>query len=320
MLDVLGLGSIFVDYFFETEVNCLKKVGLAVEEDCLWQSEFKKNQNLFLKGLKLKTKSLGGMTVNVLMVLSRLGLKCGNLGIIGNDEDGNFAREKIRGVNIDEVIEGGETAKCFCLVTSRGQERTFVVYPNKEEDRVFDKIDMDYINNSKFVHLSPFFTKDMKLTFEKVKDLVGKVKGPKITFAPSATYAGYGLDKLRPILEKTEVYFSNKWEMEKFKKTGDLTYESKKLLEYGPKIVVCTLGSEGVLVTTENKQFKRGAIKPKKIIDSTGAGDTFAGGFLYGLIKGKTIEEAADMGTKLASMSLGGYGQSWLEDLINDFD
>ncbi len=320
MLDVVGLGSIFVDYFFETEVDHLKKVGLTIEEDCLWEDKFKKNQKLFLKGLKLKTKSLGGMTVNTIMVLSKLGLKCGTLGIIGNDSDGKFVREKIKSIDIDEVISGGETAKCFCLITNKGQERTFVVYANKKEDNVFNKINMDYINQSKFIHLSPFFTKDMEVTFEKVVDLVDEIKGPKITFTPSATYVGYGLNKLKPILKKTEVYFSNKWEMERLNETKDFVYESKKLLEYGPKIVVCTLGSDGVLITTAEKQFKMPSVKPKKIIDSTGAGDTFAAGFLYGMIKNKTIEEAAQIGTKLASISLGGYGESWLEDLIDKFD
>jgi len=291
-----------------------------MEEECLWGENFKKNQKLFLKGLELRTKSLGGMTVNTIMVLSKIGLKCGTLGIIGNDTDGDFVRDEIKGININEVIIGGDTAKCLCLITNKGTERTFVPYPNKKEDGVFDKINIDYINNSKFVHLSPFFTKDMRLTFEKVKELVEKIEGPKLTFTPSKTYAGYGLDELRPILKKTYVYFSNKWEMKNLNKSSDLSYESKKILEYGPKIVVCTLGSEGVLITTAEKQFQMGSIKPKKIIDSTGAGDTFAGGFLYGLIKDKTIKEATHIGTKLASMSLSEYGEGWLDSLVNDFD
>ncbi len=82
MLDVIGLGSIFVDYFFETEVSHLEKVGLSIEEDCLWEDKFKKNQKLFLEGLKLKTKSLGGMSVNTIMLMSKLGLKSGIIGII----------------------------------------------------------------------------------------------------------------------------------------------------------------------------------------------------------------------------------------------
>lgn len=320
MLDIIGLGSIFVDYFFETEVSHLKEVGLSIEEDCLWEDKFEKNQKLFLKGLKLKAKSLGGMTVNTLMVLSKMGLKCGTIGIIANDEDGDFVREKIEGINIDEIIKGGNTAKCFCLITNKGKERTFVSAPNKEEDGVLNKINTDYINTAKFIHLSPFFTKDMEKSFEKVKDVVAKIEGPKLAFTPSETYVGYGLDKLRPILEKTHIFFSNKWEMEILDKSKDFVYESKKLLEYGPKIVICTLGSEGVLVTTLDKQFKIPAIKPKKIVDSTGAGDTFAAGFLYGMIKNKTIEEATEIGTKLASMSLENYGELWLNNLTDKFD
>lgn len=320
MLDVLGIGSIFVDYFFESEVSHLKKVGLAIEEDCLWENKFKKNQKLFLEGLELKVKSLGGMSVNTVMLLSKLGIKCGIIGIIGNDENGEFVRNKIRKVNIDEVKLGGNTAKCFCLITSKGKERTFVSAPNKKEDEIFDKINIDYINKAKFVHLSPFFTQNMELTFKDVRKLAEKISGPKLTFTPSTAYVGYGIDELKPILRKTEVYFSNKWEMENLSKSKNLAYESKKLLEYGPKIVVCTLGSEGVLITTAEKQFEIPAIKPKKIIDSTGAGDTFAGGFLYGLVKNKSLEESAEIATKLASMSLSDYGQNWLNGLVNNFD
>ena len=126
MLDIVGLGSIFVDYFFETEVSHLKKIGLSIEEDCLWEDKIGKNQKLFLKGLELKAKSLGGMSVNTIMVLSKLGFQCGMTGIIGNDDDGNFVRDNIKGIDIDEVSVGGNTAKCFCLITNKGKERTFV--------------------------------------------------------------------------------------------------------------------------------------------------------------------------------------------------
>lgn len=314
MLDIIGVGSIFVDYFFETEVSHLKKIGLAVEDDCLWEDKIEKNQKLFLDGLKLKAKSLGGMSVNTIMVLSKLGLKCGMTGIIGSDNDGNFVKNQIKGINIDEVSTGGNTAKCFCLITNKGKERTFVSSPNKKEPGVFNKINIDYINTAKFIHLSPFFTQDMRLTFEKVKDLVNKIKGPKLTFTPSTTYLGYGLNELKPIFKKTEILFLNKWEMKILNKSDDLWYESKKLLEYGPKIIVCTLGSDGVLITTPDKQFQYKAIKPEKIIDSTGAGDTFAAGFLWGVLKNKTLEESAKAATILAAKSLTNYGENWMTD------
>ena len=158
MLEIIGIGSIFVDYFLETEVECLKKVGLGIENECLWWNDFDQQQKKFLIDLGIKTKSLGGMSVNTIMLLSKLGIKCGVLGILGDDEDGKFVRDGIKKIDTTEIKNGGNTAQCFCLITNKGKERTFVTYPNIEEENVFEKINPDYINQTKWIHLSPFFT------------------------------------------------------------------------------------------------------------------------------------------------------------------
>ena len=318
MLDVVGLGSIFVDYFFETEIDYLKKIGFDIENDCLWGSEMEKNQNLFLKELKLKARSLGGMSVNTLMVLSKLGLKCGLTGIIGKDNEGEFVKKTMLGVDLKEIKNGGDTARCFCLVTDGGKDRTFVSYPNEVEDMVINEMKMDYVNKSKFVYLSPFFTKDMMLTFEKLVNLVAKIKKPKLAFTPTTTYVGYGIEKLMPILKKTYVIFLNKKELSLLTESDNLINGGREILKYGPKIVVCTMGEKGAVVITKEESFEVEAIKVNKIVDSTGAGDTFAAGFLWGLLKNKTLEESAKVATILASQSLTGYGEKWMTNEFFD--
>jgi len=318
MMDIIGLGSIFVDYFFETEIDHLKKIGFDVENDCLWGSDMEKNQNLFLRELKLKAKSLGGMSVNTVMVLSKLGLKCGLTGIIGKDNEGEFVKKTMLGVDLKEIKNGGDTARCFCLVTDGGKDRTFVSYPNKKEDMVFDKFDIDYINNSKFVYLSPFFTEDMEFSFSRVINLVKKIKKPKLAFTPSTTYVGYGIEKLKPILKKTYVIFLNKKELNLLTKSDNLVESGREILKYGPKIVVCTMGGKGAVVINQKESFEVEAIKVNKIVDSTGAGDTFAAGFLWGLLKNKTLEESAMVATILATKSLTDYGENWMSDEFFD--
>lgn len=314
MLDVAGIGSIFVDYFFETEIDHLKRIGFDVENDCLWGSDMEKNQNLFLRELKLKAKSLGGMSVNTLMVLSKLGLRCGLTGIIGKDNEGEFVKKTMLGMDLKEIKNGGDTARCFCLVTDGGKDRTFVSYPNEVEDIVIDEMKIDYVNKSKFVYLSPFFTKDMMLTFDKLVNLVAKIKKPKLAFTPTTTYVGYGIEKLMPILKKTYVIFLNKKELSLLTKSDNLIKGGREILKYGPKIVVCTMGEKGSVVVTEKDYFEVKAIKIQKVVDSTGAGDTFAAGFLWGLLKNKTLEESAKVATILATKSLTGYGEKWMTD------
>ena len=69
------------------------------------------------------------------------------------------------------------------------------------------------------------------------------------------------------------------------------------------------------MITAKQKQFSVAAIKIDNIIDSTGSGDTFAAGFLFGLIKNKSLEWSADFGIKIASLSLTDFGLKWLEQL-----
>jgi len=88
---------------------------------------------------------------------------------------------------------------------------------------------------------------------------------------------------------------------------------SKKLLKYGPKIVVCTLAEKGALVTTSNDQFHSPRVDVAKIIDTTGAGDAFAAGFLYGLIKNKSLKWSANFANQIAAKSLTDFGLQWLK-------
>ena len=154
----------------------------------------------------------------------------------------------------------------------------------------------------------------MSLTFEKVVALVNKIHRPELAFTPSTTYVNYGLERLKPILNKTYVVFLNRKELELLVKSDDIRKGSKEVLKYGPKIVVCTLGSKGSVVITDKEYFEVKSIKIKKIVDSTGAGDTFAAGFLWGLLKNKSLKESAEVATILATKSLTDYGENWMTD------
>jgi ribokinase len=142
--------------------------------------------------------------------------------------------------------------------------------------------------------------------------MFSKVDQKKLLFNPSTVYCYLGLKKITPLLEKTFVLFVNDAEIKmltgKKPKGG-----SKELLDLGPEIVVCTMGDKGALITNRDSQFISPAKKVSRVIDTTGAGDTFAAGFIYGLIKNKSLEWSASLGNKMAAKALSDFGQHWMK-------
>jgi ribokinase len=113
-------------------------------------------------------------------------------------------------------------------------------------------------------------------------------------------YARVGLAKLKPIVEKTHVMMPNSGELQLL--TGKTDYEdgAKYLIERGLSVLAVKLGSKGCYVTDGKESH---VIKPfkVKVVDTTGAGDAFNAGFLYGLLSGKNLRECGNIGNFVAS-------------------
>lgn len=309
--DIIGIGSAFIDYFFETDKDFLHSLSLEPEDDTLYDE--KQLVNSILKKLPLLKKSSGGSTPNTLAVLAGLGANVAYYGVIGKDKDGEFWKKNLKKVSMKRCIQKGHMSVCACLLTNNGKERTFVSQMNKFDNVFFDKVDTEYINSARYIHIAQFFS-DVNSSFSKLKKLVKSIKNSSISFSPGIAYSLLGIQNIKPILKKTNVVFINTAEL-KILINKEVKKASKELVAYGPKIVVCTLGEKGCLVTTQDEQFFSKGKKVKKIVDTTGAGDAFAAGFLYGLLKKKPLKWSANFANKIASKSVTDFGLHWLETL-----
>lgn len=308
MFDVISVGSPAVDYFFKTNNAFLAKLNLKPEDDFLFQDKKIEPQYIF-NNLNTIAKSAGGISSNTAFALSTLGAKTSYVGVIGTDNDGDYWISKIKGVDTSHVIRKGKMSVCFCLLTNKGKSRTFLSQVNEFENDFFNKADTKFLNDTKIIHIGPLI-KNAKEGIKSTIDLLKQIKNPKISFSPSIFYTSKGCKPILPILERTHILFLNvrelKYLIDENPQTG-----SKKILEFGPKIVVCTMADKGSLITTQDRQFKISRINTKKIVDTTGAGDSYAAGFLYGLLKNKSLEWSAKYASEIASKSLGNYGLSW---------
>lgn len=127
--------------------------------------------------------------------------------------------------------------------------------------------------------------------------------------------------ELRKIISKTNILLINESELHMLTKEQNVDKSIKKVLSMGPEKVIVKFGSKGAKCFSENENIAVGVYPVKKVIDPTGAGDVFGGGFISGLVDGLSIKEAMLRGSALASFCIEDFGVKKLLNVsINEVD
>lgn len=320
-MDVVGVGALNLDLIYEVNsVRCLLSNGvnfhkLLKGEKCpaakiigrereASPEEFSSLLRKVEKNGQLRKKSGGGSAANTVYALSKMGFSCGFIGKVGKDEEGEILLKELKevGVDISRIKKEGRSGICLVLLDKKG-ERSIFIFPNTNDTLKYNEIDMDYINRAKFLHMTSFLGERSFATQKKIAEEV-KVS---LSFDPGEPHATRGLKKLRTILKRSFILFPTEKEVEIL--TGkDYKKGTEELLKYGAKIVVCTRGEEGSYIISREGKWEISAEK-EKAIDTTGAGDVYAAGFLAGLLKGISLPLCAEEATRIASQSIKGYGR-----------
>ncbi len=256
----------------------------------------------------------GGSAANTIYGLAKLGVKTGFVGAVGNDESGKDLLNdfKAAAVYTSQVqLKKTATGSTICLSDKLGRR---AIYVSPGANSLLNSKDMDvaYLNQAQVVHLSSFADdKQFKLQVDLVKRLKNSVK---VSLAPGMLYAAKGLKALMPLFERTHIIFMNREEIEGL--TGkDFRAGSRELMKSGCRIVVVTLGkglaeSRVGMVTARicdrKKEYEVGSekVSPKSTLETTGAGDAFAVGFLFGFLKGKSVEDCGLLGDIMAGFAI----------------
>lgn len=288
---IIGSSALNVDYLFSVD-------------------EFVSDGETFIKDFK---KSPGGSASNTISALSKWGIPSAIIGCIGDDEDGELLTAHFRQWNVVQWISKVEThtGRAFIYVDKNGRRSSYII-PGANLSLKIDMFQQEIPESVKWVHCSSLVGQgafDAQMGW--LMELPERVR---ISFSPGMIYANYGLEGLKEILKKTTILFLSKDELEVF--TGQKRFsieDSIKILhDTGPTIVAVTYGKEGSYLSDginihHLKPFTKGQ-EQVEIIDTTGAGDAFAAGILFGLIKGEAIEKAHIRGTISASCVLRKYG------------
>lgn len=316
MKDVVGFGALNVDLFFRVAnaEPMLKK--LCVEETCskggLILDEVRSSASAeqllnFLEGNgELVARSGGGSAANTVYALAKMGFITGYLGRVGSDAEGEFLIRELESVGVDTrgVTKGrGKTGLCIAVVDREG-ERKLLIFPNENEKLTLKEFNQVIPYNTRFLHLTSLIgSNPLKVQMSVVKSLSPDVK---ISFDPGEIYARRGIQDLQFLIKKSYMIFAGKREIEIL--TGkDYGGGVEKLKEYAEG-VVCKLGKGGTHVFWKDENFQMPSLSVKSV-DTTGAGDVYAAGFIAGLILDQPIKRCAWIGTRLACKSIMGYGR-----------
>jgi ribokinase len=246
------------------------------------------------------TEGPGGSAANTVVGLSRLGVTTGFIGIVSNDREGIFLMDDLKkeGVDLEGItISGSERTGVVHGYIDRMGERALYVDPGINDALVFEDINVEYANATRFLHLSSFVGEKPFLSQKRiVNSLMNNVK---LSFDPGHLYARRSLSSLSSIIRRTHVFFPNEEELRLL--TGE-EYDvgSEILVNMGAHIIAVKMGSRGCYITDGKESH---LIDPYEVnvVDTTGAGDAFCTGFLYGLLKGRSLQYCGKMGNYIAS-------------------
>jgi len=259
----------------------------------------------------------GGSAANTIYGLAKLGVSTGFIGAVGDDEEGEKLIEDFLKVSVDtgqiRVKADGKTGTVLCLSDNSGR-RSLYVMPGANSLLKLEDLDFSYLNQAEILHLTSFAGEEqLRLELELARKLDPRVS---LSFSPGALYASKGLEALKPLLARASILFANQGEIHKL--TGeDFARGAEICIQAGCQTVAVTLG-EGIrykntLASTYIKDEKgeylvEARSRGIKVVDTTGAGDAFAAGFLYGRLSGKGLRECGRLGDTVAEFCIGQPG------------
>ncbi len=278
--DVIGFGALNVDKLFK-----VNRIANAEEESFI----------------EAHSETSGGSAANTIVGLARLGRKVGFIGKVGNDPEGRLLVDDLRKEGVDTSgIAKSENRRSGSVMGFVDRKGARVLYIDSGSNDTIDTNDVrsDYVSRTKFLHFTSFVG---ERSFQTQKDTLRELpKDVRVSFDPGALYASKGLSQLEPILERTYVLMPNIFELKLM--TGESSYVAgaNYLLRKGVATVAVKLGEEGCYVTNGSESHLVDAVKVK-VVDTTGAGDAFCAGFLYGLLERKSLLECGRIGNFVAS-------------------
>jgi sugar/nucleoside kinase (ribokinase family) len=309
---IICLGAINVDLKFQVDDlgGFLNEWGTGLSrggEEAVSREDEVRLTALLARYGRAAGRSGGGMAANTAYALARLGLPAGLVGRVGQDADGEFLRESLTGVDLSHVVAQGESGRAYIL-TDREGDHTILVAPNTNDDLKEDDIPWEALAAAPYLHLTAL-AGDGALRVQQ--RIAGRVPDHvRLSLDPGELYARRGWPALEEILDHLETLLvtEKEWRL--------LGGEPKVHPYWAPPLVVIKRGALGARLLTPPRYLDFPVELGGDLVDTLGAGDVFAAGYLAGRITGLHLNLCVRLGNRAAAVSLRGAGRDSYPDRI----
>ncbi|MFL2892501.1 MAG: adenosine kinase [Candidatus Pelagibacter sp.] len=299
-MKILGIGNAIVDVICKVDDNFISKNNLTKSTMKLIfeESEF---QNL-LKNLKIEKTVSGGSVANSIVGLSQLGNQVGFIGKVSDDELGGKYEEGLKKEKVEYIYnkkkEELPTGTCLILVTP-DSERTMCTFLGTAGKINENDVSLEAIKKSEIILLEGYLWDegDPKKAFEKAIQNANKVA---MSLSDQFCVDRHKPHFLQLVKNKLDITFANEQEITSLidaKNFDEVVTFSKSL----GKIIIVTRGEKGAVAIKDDEVVECGIKENLKIVDLTGAGDLFAGGFLHGHVNNMSLKDSLEKGTEMSS-------------------
>jgi adenosine kinase len=309
--DVLGIGNAIVDVLARTEDDFLVQHGMRKGAMTLID-EARATDIYAAMGPAVEIS--GGSAANTIVGCASFGARAAFVGKVKDDELGQVFAHDIRaaGVAFDTppASEGPATARCYVLVTADG-ERTMNTYLGAAQDLHPRDIDADQVAGAAITYLEGYLW-DPKHAKEAFLKAAAAAHQAKRLVALSLSDA-FCVDRWRDeflglVRDRTvDLLFANEAELHSLYQTADFD-TAIATLRREARLAVVTRSHKGCVVVTREEVVAVPAAAVERVVDTTGAGDLFAAGFLFGLAQGAGHARAAELGALAAAEVIGHLG------------
>ena len=297
-MKILGLGNALVDVLSKLDSDeTLVKIGIQKGA----MDMISREQMYVIRKYQANTETTqapGGANCNTMRAIALLGGQSGFIGKVGDDNLGQFYEEALlkAGVASYLIKTEGPSGACTVFISPDG-ERTMGTFLGPAPTISPDEITEDVLRGYDCIHIEGYLIVNEELvreTMKKAKRLGLKVALDLANYNIVNAYKGL-LEEVIP--QYVDILFANASEAEAF--TGLPAQEAVKALEKQVHVALVTLGKDGSLIGSEGKVYHVDA-EGGKPVDTTGAGDNFAAGFLYGQSVGASLVQSAQIGSMLS--------------------
>ena len=309
--DVLGIGNALVDVLSTEEESFIEQMDLVKGSMTLIDTE--RAEEIYAAMGGDKTEASGGSAANTLSGVASFGGRAAYIGRVKDDGLGKAFGHDLNSLGVhfsaDLATDGDPTGRCMIVVTPDG-ERTMNTYLGASATLCADHLDLDLIGSAKVTFLEGYlFDRDDAKHAFRTAAAAAHEAGRKVSLTLSDSFCvdRHRDDFLTLVAEGVDILFANEEEIISLFDAASFD-DAVETVRGACEIAALTRSEKGSVVVTADQTIEVAAHPVPQVVDSTGAGDLYAAGFLYGWSQDMTLADCGRLGSMAAAAVIGHTG------------